>query len=1220
MRPQRTSQIPHLEKDSGSGFHALLVKAASLWLGSLIMMLMLVALAFATAFESARGTQVAKEVFYDSLWFKGLLTLLCLNILAAIAIRWKGIVHRFGFFATHAGIITILLGALVTSVWGERGQMTIEEGSASGSFLIEGTAALVATFDDSEPIVKDLGPWIESGAHDGNPGPTIREGSIAIKTKEFFRDSEWVDTLIDGDGDSPSAVKIEIAVGDRVEDAVIFEGRSAILLDRVVSFRLVGDEDSLQRLIHANSDDEVLSVVVQTLGREFRIPVEGNVGRDVPLEETGLIARIDRYLPHASVGGTKKVVNLSNRPVNPYAEVSVRRMDISDSESATYHLFARFPEFGTMHRSEIAHEAKVVLVAPQADVPVTPIEVIAGPAGRCHVRFSTPDMPVSVKSLPEGRRVRMPWNGATISLVDFRRHGRLDRILHAMEPPRKEPKPGCVIEVDGGGEVRLIGMRQFDHGTLSVGGRKLGLAFSALSRKLDFSVRLDDFHIDQYPGMGRPRAFVSEVRFESNDGESVHRATISMNRPATHGEYTFFQSSYETGRGREATILSVARDPGEWVVFSGYILTLLGMLVVFFQRLGRERRQRLTEEAGTENGSQATRHVGARGRSRELAIMLITAFSLFCAATARAQLPHSIDYDVVRGLVVQHDGRWPPLDTAARDIVWSVTGDAEFLGEDPVGLLLGWTFDPPRWMQTPLIPVKNPELRRAFGLSAHQERFSFLELIDHETLRPLMQRAATLASRKPDALEEKALSIRKKLLTLQRVWSGQAIRPIPHPNDADGAWSSIPGDSAGGVPSPDGAPTAWRALRTAYVEDDAAGFSVAATALQEAIAQLATAHIVDRDRLASELLYNRINPFRLAAWGLGLGWLLAVASMFLRRRWVDVAAFLALFSGFSFTTWGLYLRWQFAGRIPASNMYESLLFLAWGTSLFAVVATVVQRQRLVPFTAAFMAALTMLLCNVLPMDGFVRPIAPVLLGTVWMSIHVPIIMVSYSILAIAVLVAHLQLSTMAFFPARETTIRKLDAMHYWYVHLGSILLTLGIVTGSMWASSSWGRYWGWDPKEVWSLIALLGYMVIVHTRGDRGHTSTGMLEAGGVFSLAILGLIAVAWGRVDIPLAMGVSSAVAALLVFLLVRGVFATAVKSIVCFWLVIMTYVGVNYVLGTGMHSYGFGKGAVVRHVTRIAVAELAFIGACAAILAWRSARTPPEAIPLSGPVNGA
>jgi ABC-type transport system involved in cytochrome c biogenesis permease subunit len=261
-----------------------------------------------------------------------------------------------------------------------------------------------------------------------------------------------------------------------------------------------------------------------------------------------------------------------------------------------------------------------------------------------------------------------------------------------------------------------------------------------------------------------------------------------------------------------------------------------------------------------------------------------------------------------------------------------------------------------------------------------------------------------------------------------------------------------------------------------------------------------------------------------------------------------------------------------------------------------------------------MGAAALFLADQLPMDSFIRPIAPVLLDTVWMSIHVPVIMVSYSVLALAVLVAHVQLVTMAFSPGKRRFIELLDGIHYWYVQVGSLLLAAGIITGSMWAASSWGRYWGWDPKEVWSLAALLGYLTILHVRIDHERLSVWAYALGGVMIVSIFVILAVKLAPLSSATGVGLVAAIGAVLFLVLGQGMFATAMKSILCFWLIIMTYVGVNYVLGAGLHSYGFGTGAVVRSMFLTGGIDLAIVAICALIYGLRRIGARGKPVPLS------
>lgn len=561
-----------------------------------------------------------------------------------------------------------------------------------------------------------------------------------------------------------------------------------------------------------------------------------------------------------------------------------------------------------------------------------------------------------------------------------------------------------------------------------------------------------------------------------------------------------------------------------------------------------------------------------------------------------AELPVSLDLTAIRALPVQHDGRWPPLDTAARDTVESITGDAFYQGHDPVLLLLAWTFDAPTWMRQPLISIRNAELRGELRLPATQTVFSYTELVNHEHLRSLIDAVAHIErGRKMNPLESKVSDINERMVKLQQVFRGRVIRPIPDPNDLGGTWQAV--ERSGAAPSDDMARVqeAWQGLRAAFLADDGTAFDAASQQLIGGLGALPAAYRPDAQRIATELRYNSLNPFRTAWQIMVAGALLAAVAMSIRRAWFDGLAVVVMIAGFAVLTEGLRLRWEIAGRIPAANMFESLLFLSWGMGAFAILSAVFLRHRLVPLTASGMGALALVLADCLPMDHYVRPIVPVLMDTVWMSIHVPVIMVSYSVLALGVLIAHMQLVVMAAAPGRHRFIRTLDSLHYWYIHIGAILLLAGIVTGSMWAASSWGRYWGWDPKEVWSLIALLGYLIILHVRIDHEKVPRWAYVLGALLMVTLFAVVVPKLAPLTSGKVLALGGAALVMVVLVASRGQFATAVKSVICFWLIIMTYVGVNYVLGSGLHSYGFGTGAVVRYLFWTGGIDLALIAIC-------------------------
>ncbi len=539
-------------------------------------------------------------------------------------------------------------------------------------------------------------------------------------------------------------------------------------------------------------------------------------------------------------------------------------------------------------------------------------------------------------------------------------------------------------------------------------------------------------------------------------------------------------------------------------------------------------------------------------------------------------------------IVTQHNGRYPPLRVTAADVVSDVVGSPAPGGLDPILLSLAWQAQPDLWLAAPIVPVKRgvaAELRLPGGRS----HFSFNELVSHEPLMTLLQRVSAKRGQALDDFEKKGAELEQRLLTLQGATQQRIWRVLPDPTDRIAPWSA-PGEVMPMAPARFAEASArWRELLVAYNTGDAEAFAASAERFGDEVGALPAAYRPSAERLDTELHYESLRPYYRGWIALGVSFAATLVALLVRRAramrlLLDVAAVLAGAIGVGILSYGLWLRWVLADRLPAANFFESLLFLSWGAGLFALGALTVvlfsDRGRLAAITGAGMSALSLCLADVLPLDQTLRPVAPVLLDTAWMAIHVPIIMVSYGVLAIAVFIAHLQVVTLAIAPDNKTVSARMDGLHYMYVFIGTWMLMAGILTGSMWGAASWGRYWGWDPKEVWSLVAFLAYMVILHVRVDREQLTPVKLGVGAVLALGAFLLVAANFltlgplGPITLFTLLGSFVAGA---IFVLTRGYFATAVKSIIAFWTIVMTYLGVNYVLGIGLHSYGFGFGSV-------------------------------------------
>jgi len=646
---------------------------------------------------------------------------------------------------------------------------------------------------------------------------------------------------------------------------------------------------------------------------------------------------------------------------------------------------------------------------------------------------------------------------------------------------------------------------------------------------LPFHVHLDAFEIDYYPGTMRPAQFRSRVRVGNPPVDQMYPADIEMNHELAYGGYRLFQSSYRQENGREMTILSVSKDPGQPVVFAGYVLLILGMITVLITRLKQYRQL----PPGLREG----------GTTLKLVLLLLVLGLAGGGGTLWAEvdpttLPDGSTVAALRSLPVQHDGRVMPLDTVAREGVWKVTGKRTWNGIDPVAMAVSWVVEPERWSNEPIVRIGSAPLVAELSLPPGTRYGSFQQLASIPRLVELIREARNRSEiEEPlDPLQKAARKVESRLVWLQQFTTRRTLRLIPDPSDPQATWSQ---------------PERLESLSDLVAIES----------------QLRTANIAGyppEKAMKREVLYNRVRPSRVAWIVLLVATIASFLSWIRTRPWLDWIAAAALFLGFAVMTWGLATRWQIAGRIPASNMYESMLFLAWGVGLFALIAMGSIRNRLVVLNAATVSTLTMFLIDLLPMDRFVHPMPPVLSGTPWLAIHVPITMLSYSVFAVAVLLAHLQIGIEIFGKDRRELVHTTNRLLYWYIHVGSILLAAGIITGSIWAASSWGRYWGWDPKEVWSLIAFLAYMAILHGRFDR-------------------------------------------------MIGPYGTAAFSIVAFWAVLMTYLGVNFVLSAGLHSYGFGESSVVQWMVILALLEIAFLAV--GWMAHRRHPKPPAGLRITG-----
>jgi len=570
-----------------------LAAVGSLWLAVLLLVLLAVAMACATVYEASRGTEQALAVFYKSWWFVGLQGLLAVNCLAGVVMRLPVRRRQFGFLLTHLSMLAALAGAFITWQWGVEGQVALRDGETTAFMRLNRDALLLEELAGGQVRSVDLAsaglgglravelPRLEPLALDGVSVGVLRYVADAEEREEVIEDAE---------GGRP-AVEASVSMAGSISRGWVFTEQPVAGGPAGVGFRRVGDEEELRRMLTTGPGAVPASpgkLRVELPGGQVEIPVEEAREAAVPLGETGRSIRVLRYLPHAKVGADRQLHNVSERPVNPAVEVEIT----GGQEPVRRTLFAKFPDFGSLHGMPADEQLEMVFVASAGSLPSAPIEVIAGPRGDLHARFTTADGESHVAAVGLGEVMDTPWAGVTLTVHRLGQRVLVRGSVAVVDPPRQDRNPAILLAIRSPDrpEPEQVWLSKYSARSFSSGAARFRLSYSDQRLPLGFTVGLDSFTIEQYPGTHRPRSFESRVVFADTDAGGERRK-ISMNHPAKYGGYTFYQSSYrEDPHGGLTTYLGVSWDPGRPVVFAGYVGMMVGMVWVLAQRVADRRR------------------------------------------------------------------------------------------------------------------------------------------------------------------------------------------------------------------------------------------------------------------------------------------------------------------------------------------------------------------------------------------------------------------------------------------------------------------------------------------------------------------------------------------------------------------------------------------------------------------------------------------------------
>ncbi|MEL7588266.1 MAG: c-type cytochrome biogenesis protein CcsB [Prolixibacteraceae bacterium] len=692
------------------------------------------------------------------------------------------------------------------------------------------------------------------------------------------------------------------------------------------------------------------------------------------------------------------------------------------------------------------------------------------------------------------------------------------------------PEDAVIVEVSDGQHKNIVNVfgrrgQTGDPVTHLVGQTPVQLTYGSEPIAIPFSLHLRDFQLERYIGSESPSSFASEITLIDEEKNVNRDVRVFMNNTLKYRGYRFYQSSYD--QDELGTVLSVNKDFwGSLITYIGYFLMALGMIMSMLNK--------------NSYFSYLIRHLKELSGAKTVAVLTI----LFMTAgpakgneAAVAGIPE-LDKELVADFeelwVHGRDGRIEPMSTLTGEILRKVSRKSAFYGKSPSEVVLSMHLYPDLWRTVPMIKVEK-EVGAKLGIAG--DYAAAVDFFDQESHYKLLSEVQAAYGKMPafrNQLEKDLIYTDERVNICFMVYNGEFFTFFPPVNQTD-AWFAA-GSEPTGYPQSDSlfVNRSFQLLRESLSDGgDVKPRQIIATiaAFQE---KFGPAILPSAQKKSAEMAYNKIQPFkRVFPWYLltGLALLSVLFVNIFRQKTMsrNTARIwtVLIFAGFLFHTAGLIVRWYISGHAPWSNGYESMVYVAWASMLAGIVFG--RKYPMVLGTAAFLSGIILFVAHLNWMNPEITHLVPVL-KSYWLLIHVAIITASYgfiglsAFLGILVLILYAQMNernrkTTDHFIEQLTTISELSAT------LGLYMLTIGTFLGGVWANESWGRYWGWDPKETWALITVLIYAFVVHMR-----------------------LIPSLRGRYNYNLA-------------------------TVIGFSSVLMTYFGVNYFL-SGMHSYGKGS----------------------------------------------
>ncbi|MFM6945974.1 MAG: cytochrome c biogenesis protein CcsA [Flavobacteriales bacterium] len=662
------------------------------------------------------------------------------------------------------------------------------------------------------------------------------------------------------------------------------------------------------------------------------------------------------------------------------------------------------------------------------------------------------------------------------------------------------------------------------------------LEYGSIQKNLPFSVRCRDFQLDRYPGSNAPSSFASELTIEDPRNNKSLNKRVFMNNVIDYDGYRFFQSSYElddpsTPENEEGTKLSVNHDSlGTTITYIGYLLMALAMILSLFAPAGRfyylgQQLQKL------------------KSKKAALGVVLLLGSSTLFAQHQHAKPVHhevsEAHADELAAMLVQdYEGRIVPFHTLADQLTRKLAYSNHYKDLNCVQFILSMHMYPSYWVKQPIIQVPRA-LREPLKLKEYANMMELTSNGEFKWMAAYKEAHQKLESRRNE-FDKKLIKLNEKYEVANNVFMWQFMRVIPLKNDPNHTWyvplsmELTQKDTLSSKPF-------LNYLAAVHAGGEKHTFGEATDLLKnfKEFQRQAGAKVAPSERaIQLEISYNKMQIFKRSYQLYLLGGLLLLIVFFIgifrkanhieNFKWPKRALIGLIVITFIYHGAGVAMRWYISGHAPWSNGYEAIVFIGWVTMIAGFLFA--RKNAVVLAGAAILAAMMLWVTEMNLMDPEITPLVPVL-KSYWLMIHVAIITGSYGFLGLACILSLINLKlyilqTQRTAPLIRINIQEITAISEMTMTVGLYMLTIGTFLGGVWANESWGRYWGWDPKETWALVSVLVYAVILHFRLIPG------------------------------------------------LQGRFLFNVLSFWAYSAILFTFFGVNFML-VGLHSYAQGEG---------------------------------------------